>query len=121
MEKRILVVDDEEIFRKALETLFVRAGYSVQCAGSAEEALAVVEKESFLVIFLDLFLPKMDGVELCRRLRERFPQAVIYAVTGHAVRYESEDCRQAGFTRCLAKPVNIAELLKAAAEGFGGA
>ena len=118
MEKRVLVVDDDEIFRKAMETLFKRAGYTVLGAASGEDALALLQTQPVSAMFLDLFLPQMDGIELCRRIRQQFPKATIYAVTGHAVRYDLEDCRKAGFDRCLMKPVATRELLDAAASAF---
>ena len=86
-EKKVLVVDDETailaIMREALEM----EGYTVATAASAEDALEILAGDSFPVIFLDLRLPGMDGVELCGNIRKDNPVAVIYAFTGYTNYY----------------------------------
>ncbi|MFO7913521.1 MAG: response regulator, partial [Desulfotignum sp.] len=70
-EKRILVVDDEKQIRNIYAQAFARAGYEVTTSETAEEALEIISKASFLVFFLDLNLPGMNGVELCRKIRNQ--------------------------------------------------
>ncbi len=118
MNKKILLVDDEEQIRIMLKKAFSQAGYLVQCAASAEETLDILEKEKYQVMFLDLKLPKMNGVELCRKIRKDNPIGVIYAVTGYASLFELADCREAGFDDYFNKPVELKTLLKAAQDAF---
>lgn len=118
MEKKIFIVDDEETIRNMLEKAFSKTGYSVRCAESAEEALDILKEEKFQVMFLDLKLPGMNGVELCRKIRKDFTIAIIYAVTGYASLFELSDCREAGFDDYYTKPVELATLLKAAQDAF---
>ena len=87
-------------------------------AAGAGEALDILSREDINVIFLDLKLFGISGIELCRKIRTMKPMAVIYAVTGWAALYEIEECREAGFDDFFTKPVNLDVLLKAAADAF---
>jgi len=118
MAKRILVVDDETAIREMLERAFTKAGYTVVLAASGEEALSILEKENIQVIFLDLNLPGMDGLELCRHIRRDRPVACIYAMTGYASLFELSACRRAGFDDYFRKPIKLRSLFKAAEEAF---
>lgn len=118
MEKCILLVDDEVPILKMMTRAFTRAGYEVQTAESAEEALELIKTYKYLVFFLDLNLPGMNGIELCRRIRKDNPLTIIYAVTGFASTFEVFDCRQAGFEDYFTKPVELKKLLDAAEQAF---
>ena len=118
MEKKILVVDDEERIRDMLEKLFSRANYTVHCAESAEKALDILRQESIMVMVLDLELPGMNGVELCKHIRKQNPVCIIYALTGYANLFSLLECRIAGFDDFFIKPVNLEMLLKASQEAF---
>ena len=118
MENKILVVDDEEAIRDTFDMAFGKAGYTAHCAGSAEEALDILKRDNIQVMFLDLKLPGMNGVELCRQIRKDKPIAIIHAVTGYTSLFELADCREAGFDDYFTKPVELKFLLKAADEAF---
>ncbi len=118
MKSKILVVDDEQPIRNSLEKAFAGAGHSVVCAGSAEEALDVVQEERPQVMFLDLKLPGEDGVELCRRIRKDNPVAVVYALTGYTSVFDLVDCRTAGFDDYFVKPVELQTLMRAVTDAF---
>ena len=117
-EKKILVVDDEQQIRDVYSQAFTKAGYTVQTAESAEEALGILEHERYWVMFLDLNLPGMNGVDLCRQVKKDYPLAIAYAVTGYASLFEISNCREAGFDDYFAKPVNLSILLEAAEDAF---
>ena len=118
MEKKILVVDDDEVLRNLFEQVFKDNGYSVWAAESAEQALEILEKEDIPVMFLDLQLPGITGEQLCCNIRTNNPIAIISAVTGYASRFELALCRDAGFDDYFTKPVDIKTLLAAAAGAF---
>jgi CheY-like chemotaxis protein len=118
MEKKIIIVDDEKMIRNMLETAFTREGYTVTCAESAEEALEILPTYKAQVMFLDLKLPGMDGMELCRTIRDQYPMAITYAITGYASMYELSDCRRVGFEDYFTKPVDLKTLFKAATDSF---
>ena len=117
-DRDILVVDDELAILTALEKVFSRAGYRAYLAETAEEALGILEKENINVMFLDLNLPGMNGVELCRKIRKDRPIAVIHAVTGYASLFELSDCREVGYDDYFTKPANMEMLLTAAHNAF---
>jgi CheY-like chemotaxis protein len=117
-EKRILVVDDEKQIRDMYSQAFTRAGYEVTTAESAEDALEIFKKEQFWVLFLDLNLPGMNGVDLCREIRKQYPMSIAYAVTGYASLFELSDCRDAGFEDYFTKPASLSDLLEAAEYAF---
>ena len=118
MEQRILVVDDEPSILAVYTQAFERAGYQVTAAETAEEALRILEKESFWVFFLDLNLPGMSGVDLCRQIRHQYPMAIVYAVTGYASLFELSECRDAGFEDYFTKPASLSDLKDAADQAF---
>ena len=117
-QNKILIVDDEESIRALMELAFLKGGYQVRSAESAEAALELLKDDKIHVMFLDLKLPEMDGIELCRQIRRDMPMAIIHAVTGYASLFQLADCREAGFDDYFIKPVNLESLLKAAKDAF---
>lgn len=117
-EEKILLVDDEPAILQMFSEAFEIMGYKVFAAASGEEALKILENENIQVMFLDLNLPGMSGVELCRRIRADKPIAIIYAVTGYVSLFELTDCREAGFDDYFSKPVPLRTLVNAAQEAF---
>lgn len=105
--QRILVVDDEQSIRSLFTKALSRNGYEVASAESAEEALELFARQPYWVVLSDLRLPNMDGLELCRRIRDDFPFAVCLAMTGFVSVYELSACREAGFEDLFIKPVNL--------------
>ena len=118
MDRRILVVDDEQAIRDVLEKALTRAGYTVLAAESAEDALEILRYESIMVMFLDLNLDGMNGVDLCRHIRQENPVGILYALTGYTDLFGLLDCRRAGFDDFFTKPVSLETLFQAAKEAF---
>lgn len=118
MKGKILVVDDELSIRDLFEETLHDAGYEVSLAENGEQALNILRKEQIDVIFLDLRLFGMNGIELCRKIRTTKPMSIIYAVTGWAALFEIEECREAGFDDYFAKPVDEETLSKAVRDAF---
>ena len=117
-QQKILVVDDEAAIRNLFEQAFRSRGYTVICAETGEQALEIMSQENIPVIFLDLNLPGINGIEVCQKLREDHPMAIIHAVTGLISVFQLRDCRVAGFDDYFAKPVDLEVLFKAAKEAF---
>jgi len=116
--KRILIVDDEVLILDTLKEAFGLAGYTVLTAESAEDALNILKDESIMVMFLDIKLPGMSGVELCKKIRIENQIGIIHAFTGYSNLYGLLECRAAGFDDFFIKPIKINILLKAAQEAF---
>jgi len=89
---RIVVVDDDPTVADVVERYLVRDGHTVQCAHDGYEALRLIEERPPDLVVLDLMLPGIDGLEVCRRLRARWPIPVVMLT---ALGDESE--RLAGF------------------------
>lgn len=68
--ERILIIEDDEVIREVLEMLLQTRGYLTTAAGSGEAGLKRLEEKEFELVLLDLTLPGMDGLEVCRRIRE---------------------------------------------------
>ena len=117
-EKKILVVDDEAPVRDILHKAFSKAGYDVRTAENAEKAEEILSRESIMVMFLDLNLPDMNGIDLCKQIRKQNWIAIIYALTGYTDLFALLECRMAGFDDFFTKPVSIDVILKAALEAF---
>ena len=116
--KKILVVDDEEAVRYLYDLALSDAGYTVFYAEGAEEALGVLNDENIDVMFLDLNLPDMSGIELCRRIRCDKPNAYIIAITGYSLIVDISECYEAGFDDYLEKPVGLDLLLTSVLKAF---
>lgn len=69
-------------------------------------------------MFLDLKLPGVDGLELCRQIRKNYPIACICAFTGYSSLFEFSDCREAGFDDYFIKPVKLDLLFSTASDAF---
>jgi len=117
-EKKILVVDDEVLILDLLREVFQSAGYTVLTAESGEEALKILQHESIMVMFLDIKLPGISGIELCKKIRVENQICIIHAMTGYNNIYGLLECRAAGFDDFFIKPVRMNLLKKAAQDAF---
>ena len=111
MSVSILVVEDNPDNMKLINWVLEDEGYALTCVGSAEEALEVLDKETFDLVLMDISLPGMDGKEATRRLRARPESAAlpVIAVTAHAVKGELEDILACGVSALVTKPIDDCE------------
>lgn len=107
----ILVVDDEapirEIFREGLES----EGHRVLLAAEGREALEIADENQIDVLFTDLGMPQMNGWQVSREMRRRFPQIVTILATGWGKDYNRVQLDENGVDHVLAKPVPFHQLL----------
>ena len=118
MDKKILIVDDEISIRKMMEKAFLRAGFTPVLAESAEEALEILSDNGINIMFLDLKLPGMNGIDLCRKVKKNNPIAIIFSMTGYSSIFELAECRDAGFDDYFIKPIDISVLINAAENAY---
>ena len=109
---KILVVDDEELNRSLMEAMLLPLGYEVIFAKDGVEALEVVKESSPDVILLDIMMPKMDGYEVARRLKEDEATKIIPIVMVTALKEVGDRVKalEAGATDFLTKPVDRTEV-----------
>ncbi len=81
MNKQIIVIDDESAIRRSFELALEESGYGVDTASSGKEGLEMLQKEAYDLVFLDLKMPGMTGVETLRELRKRDENIPVYIVT----------------------------------------
>ncbi len=118
MDKKILIVDDEASIRDLFQSAFNELGYSVHLAENGDQALHILKQQDIDLIFLDLKLFGMNGIELCRQIKKHKPVSIIYAITGWTGLFDVEECREAGFDDYFTKPFQLDVLFKAVEDAF---
>lgn len=109
MEKKILVVDDEKLIVKGIKFSLEQEGYQVECAYDGEEAISLAKESDFDLMLLDLMLPKIDGMEVCRRVRE-FSDMPIIMLTAKGDDMDKILGFENGADDYITKPFNILEV-----------
>lgn len=123
-EVRILVAEDNPINQKVIKRMMGKLSLEADLAATGLEVLEAVEKKTYDVIFMDMQMPEMDGLQATRELRkipeEKLPQQpVIIALTANAMESEKRDCFDAGMNDFLAKPIRWELLAKTLEKWFG--
>jgi two-component system nitrogen regulation response regulator NtrX len=113
MEGRILIVDDDPGVRSVLRRILGGAGYTVQEAGDAFQALDMLDAHPPDAALLDIKMPGMDGLGLMDNLRQRALEIPVVVLTGHGDEFTSQQCLDAGAAAYLTKPPDRADLLLA--------
>jgi DNA-binding response OmpR family regulator len=108
--RRLLVVEDDETIGSALESSLRVHGHSVRWVRSGREALHAATLDEFDLVLLDLGLPDLDGVEVCRQLRAGQPGTVVVILTARTDEMDVVVGLEAGADDYLTKPVRLAEL-----------
>ncbi len=100
----VLIVDDELIVRESLFHWFKKEGYTADTAPSGEVALEMLENESFDVLFVDMKMPGMDGLELVRQTQERYPESSVVIITAYGSIDTAVTAMKKGAADYLLKP-----------------
>jgi DNA-binding response OmpR family regulator len=109
LDMDILIVDDEEYVRNTLYYFFTRKGCRVTLAEDGEFGLRIAAKQQFDLIFMDYLMPRMGGIEACRRISEMNSDVKIVIITGRESLDEKE-LQGAGVYACIRKPFEIKDL-----------
>ena len=107
---RVLVVDDEAAIRQVVRDALTRSGHEVETAVDGEEAGSLMESASFDLVITDLNMPRVDGLELVRRIRSKSPVPVLVLTVRQEER-EKVRLLDAGADDYVTKPFGVAELL----------
>lgn len=103
-QARILIVDDDPKMRELLYECLAPLGYDVEPSHSGQHALELFEAGPFTVAILDLMLPDLSGVEMLRRIRERWPETEIIVLTGYASLETAIEALRSGAYDYVTKP-----------------
>lgn len=110
-ESRILIVDDEVVIRELMTDILQDEGFATTSAPDAKTALELLRKDnSFVVLFTDIMMPEMDGIELVREARKICPEIVPIVMTGYATLETARAAVKEGAYDYVLKPFNLSEI-----------
>jgi len=107
----ILVVDDDESLRRVTQVQLQQAGFQVEAASSAKQALELLERRSIDLVLTDLKMPGMSGLELLQEVQTRQPETFVVLMTAFGTIETAVEAVKAGAYDYITKPVNQEELL----------
>ena len=116
----ILIVDDEEVVRRSHLRSLAVTGCHTEAASDGEEALQVMEQHPFDVVLLDLRMPGLDGMEVLRTLKERWPDSEVVVITGYPTIESAKEAVRLGAHNYIAKPVDVKDVHAVIQECLGG-
>src|SRR6185295_625703 len=112
--EHILIVDDERAIQAALRGVLEDEGYRVTAVGSAAEALAGLADETPDLIFLDIWMPGMDGLETLAEIKQRRPESAVVMISGHGTIETAVKATKLGAYDFIEKPLSLEKTLLAA-------
>jgi DNA-binding response OmpR family regulator len=121
LAQRILIVDDEPNIAASLEFLLQRGGYEVRVAHNGEDALAQAESFAPQLVLLDVMMPKLNGYEVCQRLRQGGREVKIVMLTARGREVDMEKGKAIGADLYVTKPFSTRELVAQVRELLGSA
>jgi DNA-binding NtrC family response regulator len=107
---RVLIVEDDDNLRQAIQFELEHAGYETRSAASAEEALPIIEKSSYHLVITDLNLPGISGLDLLKRVRMEHPDTEVIVMTGFGTVNTAVEAMKAGAYDYISKPIDPYEL-----------
>ncbi len=107
----VLVVDDEAALRRTIRASLATSGFAVEEAGTGTEALAAIQQRPFDLVLLDVNMPRMSGVEVCRQIRAIAPRTGIVMVTVRDAEEDKVRALEAGADDYVTKPFRFRELI----------
>jgi DNA-binding NtrC family response regulator len=107
----ILAIDDEQNIRHLIQSEFSLEGLAVTTAGNGEEGLKLFDTKSFDVVLIDINLPKLNGVEVLKRLKQKAPQTEVIMITGYGDIKSAVESIKQGARDYITKPFKLDEIL----------
>ena len=108
---KILIIDDERSIRNSLKEILADEGYDVDVAEDGAQGCAMVDKEKYSVIFCDIKMPGMDGVEVLDKMVEMGVDAAIVMISGHGDINTAVECIKKGAFDYIPKPLDLNRIL----------
>jgi two-component system response regulator HydG len=108
---KIMVVDDEKIIREFLARLLSLKGVEVECVEDGHKAIEAAQAENFDFFFLDVRMPKIDGLQTLKQLKKISPKSQYVMMTGYAVDDLLQEAEKEGILAAIKKPFDISQLI----------
>ncbi len=108
---KILIIDDERSIRNSLKEILADEGYDVDVAENGAQGCAMVDKERYSVIFCDIKMPEMDGMEVLDKLNEMGVDSAVIMISGHADIDTAVECIKKGAFDFVPKPLDLNRIL----------
>jgi DNA-binding NtrC family response regulator len=108
---KILVVDDEESPRTVLKVELLNEGYEVRTAADGDEAVATIQKEEFDLVLLDIKMPRMNGFDVLKIIKEKHPNTRVVMMTSFVDLKSAYESKKLGADDFVTKPYDLAALL----------
>ena len=113
MLKLILVVDDEQNFLELMMRILSKRGFAVKTAANGDEALKLLEQQSFDLVLLDIKMGPMNGIQLLEKIKERQPLVKAIMMTAYPTNETRVQAMDLGASAYLTKPVELNALIEA--------
>ena len=110
-KNRILVVDDEAALRTVLSSELHTEGYMVSTASDGDEAIDLLQSHSYDLILLDIKMPRVDGFQVLRYVKEKIPHIKVIMLTGFADLKNAIESKKLGAEDFISKPYDLVDLL----------
>jgi len=114
--RKVLVVDDDPVIGKSFDRVLSGKGYAVITAANGEEALTKLAAEDYDVVFTDIKMPGMNGLEVAERVKAKKPWTPVVIITGFGTAEQEARAKAAGATRFIHKPLSPAMIEGSARE-----
>ena len=111
MVMKILIIDDERSIRNSLKEILADEGYDVDVAENGAQGCAMVDKEKYSVIFCDIKMPEMDGMEVLDRLGQMGVDSAVIMISGHGDIDTAVECIKRGAFDFIQKPLDLNRIL----------
>ena len=112
MPQKVLIVDDEKDFLDIIAERMLARGMDVSTATSAEDALNMVEEESFDVVILDFMMPALDGFKALKLMKAKRPDVQIIVLTGNVPEEKRMEAKALGALDVIEKPPDLKDLIQ---------
>jgi DNA-binding response OmpR family regulator len=109
----VFIVDDDRSWTQSVTQLLDDAGFAVQAASDGEEAIELLATAQPALVLLDVHMPRIDGIQLLRQLRERDCQTPVLMISAEDQASTQDRAMAAGATAFLRKPISVSLLLRA--------
>lgn len=106
LRKKVLVVDDDPVVGRSIDRVLSEKGYAVSTATDGQEALSKLAEEHFDVVYTDIKMPGMDGIEVAERVKQRRPWIPVVIITGYGTAANEARAEAAGVSGFLRKPLS---------------